>query len=421
MKHWAIKLLVILLLLLVNRLSRADCAVGQSIQQAQASYAQGEQFELSGQPWLAVNAFHKAQDYVCGRPGNTVAPQAIKKAAHIAKQQAELAIAQGNLFNDSVTAPGAFQWFEQGLLFSEADKTLVAALKKSVHNLDVVDFALRHFNERSENYFVANHVTVINTLGAYKPDADLVAFVRHLPAENIQYLLASYAETLPQKYLEGLADLERRRIKVNPLDMLAVDKIQHLSMKFFQRWKTNRLDDATHLFDLASDWLQLVFDPRQQTEIQQRILQARLAHADHLLMQYAEIPPLLEHVISVYMRTNQSSKLQQAKQMANKQAEQAIANAQFNLARRFYELAGNEQKAGLAQQQYDQQNQQFVEQMAAIYSNQAADMQKRWSDPELIQSMQQQAQQLQQNLLKDKVQSQQKRSAQQQLEQELGL
>jgi hypothetical protein len=412
---------VLLILSLASPAVLADCADGLSVIETKQALANGSKLEAAGRYWSAINAYHKAQDYVCDMGGNPVAPEAIKKAAALGRKQGKLASQNGNWFNDSSLSPGAFQWYEQGLLFAEADKALITALKQKPDNMSLSGFAQQHFATRNASYFIPNNKLAVATLGGYQLDQSQLAYVTQLPSINVKRLLDSYAGVLPDSYLSEFANLDKQSYVKDSNDILANMKVQQLGADFQQHWHSDRLDDSNNLFDQADSWARQNTAVPVSDKLSQQVQLARIAHADRLLQKYSDAPQLLGDALSIYQQTDQKTKLQSAKQKAAQYAQQAMQAENYNLANHFYGLAGDDENAALAQAKMDQKGAEMAESMASGYAAQAAKMQKMFSDPERIKELQQQALKLQQQLQSKQQNNNTAQKAQEQLESDLGL
>lgn len=381
----------------VAPLSFADCVADLSVADAQQAYKEGEKLEAKGQLWDAINKYEAAQGYVCEDGGNPVAKQALNKAIALGSKQGKIEEQKGNLFKDGKQA-GAFQWYEKGAQFAAADKTLIAALKKTPTNLQLSAFAQEHFKVRAQDYFKTNNKTAISLTGGYTLDPSFDPYVVSLPPSNIERLLSSYQTLLPDTYLQAFAKLEQQKDAVKPGDMISAMNLQQASTQFQQQWKTDRIEDIENAFDEAHSWTQQIRDYKDAEVLRVQIDKARLAHADRISNTYSGTVKLLESALAFYRQLDKESQINTLEQKARRYADQAMTAAQYQRASDFYSLIGDYEKEQQAREKLDAQQEQLAKDAEMDSAAQIAEMQKMYSDPKKIQELQKQAQEMQKQL-----------------------
>ena len=386
----------------------ADCVADLSVSEAQRAYQQGQTLEASGNLWDAINEYDRAQGYVCETGGNPVAQQALAKAMALGTRQGKSEEQKGNLFNDGKPA-GAFQWYEKGARFADADHVLIAALKKSPDNMPVAAFAQEHFKLRGQDYFANNNRAAIALGGGYRLNPDYGPYVANLPTANIQRLLNSYQSLLPETYLQALAQLAQQKDAIKPGDQLAALKWQQASHAFVQQWHSgggvggsdkqgDRLQAVRDLFGQAWQWTQQVGDYRAADRLRAQIDQARLAHAERLLKSYTSTAALWESARDVYRDLDQTAQLKLLTQKAKAYADQAMAAGHYQRASEFYYLIEDYDNEQLARSKLDAQAEQVAQELQLGSAEQLAELQKLYGNPQKIQELQQQAINMQQQL-----------------------
>ena len=379
------------------QLSVADCVEDISVADAQQAYQQGIALEAKAQFWDAINQYEIAQGYVCEKGGNPVAKQALSKAIALGSKQGKIEEQKGNLYKSGKPA-GAFQWYEKGAQFSAADKTLIAALKKTPTDLQLSAFAQQHFKVRGQDYFTANNKMAIAMTGEYKLDPSFDPYVVSLPPTNIERLLNSYTTLLPDAYLQEFAKLEQQRDAIKPGDMTGAMNLQQASRQFQQQWKTDRIDDIENALDEAHSWTQQIRDYKEAEKWIARIDQARLTHADRISKSYSGTAKLLENALAFYRQLDKQSQINALEKTARDNADKAMAAAQYQRAMNFYDLIGDYDKEQQARAQLEAQNDQLAKDAEMGSAAQLAEMQKVYSDPEKIQQLQKQAQDMQKQM-----------------------
>ena len=385
----------------------ADCVADLSVSEAKRAYQQGQALEAKGQLWEAINEYDRAQGYVCETGGNPVAQQALVKAMALGTRQGKSEEQKGNLFNDGKPI-GAFQWYEKGARFADADHVLIAALKKAPDNMPVAAFAQEHFKLRAQDYFANNNRAAITLGGGYQLDPGYEPYVANLPTANIQRLLNSYQSLLPETYLQALAQLAQQKDAIKPGDQLAALKWQQASHEFVQHWHSSdtgtggkqgdRLEAVRDLFAQAWQWTQQVRDYRAADSLRAKIDQARLAHAERLLKSYTSTATLWESARDVYRDLDQSAQLNLLTQKAKTYADQAMTAGYYQRASEFYYLIEDYDNEQLARTKLEAQAAQVAQQLPMASAAQLAELQKLYSNPQHIQELQQQAINMQQQL-----------------------
>lgn len=422
MKSIFIKISGAIALGLIAHTSLADCAADLSAADAQKIYQEAIQLEAAGKLWDALLKYDIAQGYVCDDGGNPVAKQALNKAITLGGQQGKQEEQKGHFYKEGKPV-GAFQWYERGAQFAAADRSLIAALKKDPTNRQVSAVAQEHFKVRGENYFAVNNKAAVAASGGYQLDKSYDTYVRSLPPTNIERLLNSYQTLLPDTYLQAFAKLEQQKEALKPGDMAGVMNIQQQAANFHQQWKTDRIEDIDKAFDEAHSWTQQVRDYQAAEKLSEKIVQARLVHADRMMKSYSSTLEFLESAMEFYRQYDKAAQLKGAEQKAASYADQAMAAGQYERASKFYSLIGDSDKEQQARAKLDAQGDQLAKDAQAGSAAQLAEMQKMYSDPKKIQELQKQAQEMQKQM-----QEQQKNSNSEtykkesdKLEQELGL
>ncbi|MDX1635221.1 MAG: hypothetical protein R3280_11315, partial [Marinobacter sp.] len=175
LKH-PLRRLSLCLALAVAPVAWADCVDGITVDEARDHWNQALAHEEGGRAGAAVIAYRQAQGYICGGV-NPVELEAARRAAPLAKQLAAALEQQDRLIagmRESADNWGAFEWYEAGAHFAEADRVLFVALTKQPEDLALFDRARQHFGNRSLPSFSANNRTRLQAVAGYSLDRSLL-------------------------------------------------------------------------------------------------------------------------------------------------------------------------------------------------------------------------------------------------------
>jgi len=396
--------------------AQADCD-GATPAQVKQAFAEGQRHEQAGRSAQAVNAYVQAQAYVCG--GNPVIGDAVRRAAPLARTLAQAAERAGRLVGDDLggAQPGAYQWYEAGGHYADADRALIQALRAKRDDIALFERAQRHFSERSLPAFVANNQPRLAVTGSYRFERALLDEVLAVPASNVATALEAEAKVLSEDYLRDYAAVLAARPANPRQDVAAALRAQQAHQQFLAKWRSDRIQESQAALHRARDWAVRAAD-RDQAEA--RVVQRAVQRGDLLLQKYAEAPELLEEAITYYQFANQEAKLAQARSRAGRLGDQAMQREHFDLAVSFYQLAGDDAKAEQANARAEEAAEKALAPMIEQQQRQAEQLRQQYS-PEQVEALRAQAEEAQRRLQKTSAQQKQFQKETDDLEKELDL
>ncbi|MBT1062374.1 hypothetical protein KJY73_02260 [Bowmanella sp. Y26] len=389
------RLLMVGLLYLTSHTSLADC-VGGSFKDRKNAFQNAESFRQLNQPWLAIQSYKEAQGYICDKDSENIFQQAIRYAAQIGRMHGDIAKQQGNLLGGQGHPPGAFEWYELGGHFKDADNALIAAVKASPDQLSIVDTALQHFSKRALPSFVTNNQAQIKVTGAYQVNPDDLHLVRSVPITQLQALLKQAQEAVPETYLEQRLELEIKRDSLGR-NIASAMQLNQQAASFEQKWRPDPLEQVDSLLSQGRDWLRLVSPIATQEQYTQQVQQQHIALAKRLL-RFAQSHELLSAAVSHMHMADAQNMLESAKAIASAQGDKAMTQGMPQKAMQFYQISEEYDKENQASALLEQQAEQDAQQVEADMPDFAV-MQELLNDPQAIQRLQQQALEMQKQAL----------------------
>ncbi|GAB3019181.1 hypothetical protein [Bowmanella dokdonensis] len=385
-------LVFLVALLTLARQAQASCAADLTPEQASQHLQQGQTLSQKQLYWPAMQALHLAQGYLC-TDSQQIGAQAARLAAPLGKAQGQQAENAGQWFSLTPDQPGAFQWYELGGHFADADRMLIQALKTTPQNRQLAELAISHFSGRELESFQANNKTRLAITGQYRMDPAHQAYANKLPVEQIGRLLESLPGTLPDAYLEDRLNLFRLQQEAGT-DMQKVLSLQQQAGQLQARWPQDPLSKVKNHLSDAGAWHYLLRDPQQAQLQQDKIFQAKKDLAKRL-SRYSQVPELLSEAMNLYRAMDDEPALNHILQQAEQLGDTALSANRPRLAADYFRLAGNWQKEEQASELADRQAQQQASQMQMPDISQ---YQQLMNNPDQIRALQQQALELQKKL-----------------------
>lgn len=383
--------------LLFSVVSRADCVDGITVAEAQEAYASGQTHERDGRAAQAVVAYLRAQGYVCGKD-NPVARDAAGRAAPLARKLAQEQERQGNVYGarslreyaaGGQGAPGAFQWYEAGGHFADADRVLIGLLRAKADDLAIYDTARTHFEHRALPSFQSNERVRLAVTGAYAPDAKVLAELRGMPAAGVERALNHESRVFSEDYLREFVERWQQQAALRPSDFAAMQRAQQAEQAFRMKWRQDPLELSLRALEQGREWAVRAGEGREPLEAK---LALRLsARAELIADKYAAAPELLQAAVDYYYRAEREDRAEQVRRQADRLGDQAMAAQQYRDASAYYQVSGDTDKAGEADLQAEEALEAEGAQRQEAARQQAEQMRKLYADPARVEAMRRQA------------------------------
>ncbi len=395
---------------------RADCA-GASVQDVRRSFANAQQLDKAGKLREALGAYAAAQEYTC--EANPVAGSATKRAAQIA-------LPLGQEAEKKRDFEAAFSIYADGGLYAASDRALMALVRSGPDTPSIFTRAREVLEYRSSEAFQSNNKLQLEITGAYRPDPKHLEEVKRMPTLGVERAFKAEMAAWNEQYLRELADQIQSRPE-DVTDMAAVQRFSTSQQTFAQKWPNDLLRASREALSLATSWASAANDEAMQRKVETLRMQRIEMRVNTLTKSFHRAPSLLDAAIDYQMMqliddAAKQSKAKAIRQQAAQLGELAQAQGKLHLATDYFRVARLDAKADAAQEQARQAAMMKMQPSIEQMRQQAAEMQKAFSDPEKVKQMQQQAREMQKAL-----QAQQQANAQgnakktDDLEQELGL
>ncbi|SFR61890.1 hypothetical protein SAMN05216203_1837 [Marinobacter daqiaonensis] len=388
----------------------ADCVGGITQAEARQHWNHAQALERSGRTTEAVVAYRQAQGYVCGG-SNPVELEAAQMAAPLARDLGRSLEQKGRLLsvddNGKVAVWGAFDWYETGGHFSDADRVLFAAARANPDDIGLFDRIRQHFIDRTLPSFLTNNRARLQAVGGYTLDRSIYDRVMAMPRQSFENALLAEDRAFDENWLRGFAALEGRRPE-NPTDIVAIQQAQMAEQTFIRKWPEDLMDRSLSLLEIARQWsLRAAPDPAVHKALVHRLNERAVARGDRLLEAYADTPALLDRAIEFYLRADAADRVATVEKRAEQLGDANLADNRFTLAAEFYRISGNDGKQEEATILGERQLGSQASSMAASYEAQALQLQQMYSNPAMIEAMQKQAEEMMRQLQKSQGQFQQ--------------
>jgi hypothetical protein len=373
----------------------ADCAADATVADVRKAQARGQQLEKSGDARGALAAYAAAQAYTC--EANTVATEAARRAAALAKPLGDAAKAKGD-------HAAAFDFYERGGHFAAADREMLARMQAAPDDIALYSEALRHVQKHGLPAFQANEAVRLAVTGAYTLDPTMTQAIAAMPVKATERALAAEAAAFNEAWYEQYAALIRARPE-NPTDFTALQQYAARMQAFQSQHRGDPLKDPVEALERVQRWQTQVVDNAQAAALARKRAERAEARATLLTQKYADAPKLLELALDYLAHSTGDSEAQQPRLLkVRRQAESlgdaALAKKRYHLAIDYFDVAGADDKAGRARTQLQAMAQQQMQPTLAAMQRDAEALKAQFSDPARIAEMQRQAQEMQRALQK---------------------
>jgi hypothetical protein len=363
----------------------ADCGASNTPAQARAHYQRGLQLEKQ-KPREALAAFVAAQEYTC--ESNPVEADAARRAAALAKPLAAAAEQKSDL-------QAAYRYYEDGGLFADADRVLLAQVRGTAADPTLWDRAREHFANRASPAFQANEKVRLGTIGSYTADPRVLPEILAMPAKRHAATLALEETAFDVKYLQQLV-ATAQSLPPDPLDAAAMARLQQQAQANARRWPQDPLEQSRKLLGLARDWSNRTPDGESATLEKQTRARYEL-RARTLATQYSGAPQALEAAMDYHRAAafGDPAVVEPAVAALRRQASGLGAAAEkagkLELAAQYYGVADDDARAVAAREKMRQQALAKLQPQIDQAQRDAEALAKRFSDREQVEALQRQA------------------------------
>jgi hypothetical protein len=366
----------------------ADC-VGVSAAAVQQHFSHGEQKAAAGKLRNALDSYVLAQAYVCD--GNKLEHTAATRAAAIAKQLAPNLEKTGKLQE-------AFEVYEAGGYFKEADRVMLAMLEMNPDDYDLYAQALEHFNNHQQPAFQTNNRVRIAVTGDYHADNAIYNKLLQIPVAAVERLLKRESDALPDAFLR---DREQLDVKIgaaatNPALLM---QLQQEDARLRARWGNDRFADSLHILGDARTWANRNPDQAQQQRGLGNVNARMIQRGDQLVKSYSAAPALLEQAMNYYIDAQAQDRVANLKTTSHKLGETAMQKQHYMVAAIYLDLAEETEQSDEARAMHDKMGMKnfdmdnYMQQM----SQQAQLLQNSPEQMKQIQALQQQMEEMMKN------------------------
>jgi hypothetical protein len=363
----------------------ADCGASNTPAQARAQYQRGLQLEKQ-KPREALAAYVAAQEATC--EANPVQADAAKRAAALAKPLAAAAEQKSDL-------EAAYRYYEDGGLFADADRVLIALLRTRVDEPHLWDRAREHYANRALPAFRENERVRLAITGTYAPDPAVLAEVLAMPAKRHASSLSREEAAFDEKYLQQLV-ATAQALPADPLDMAAMNRLQQQAQANARRWPEDPLEKSRRLLQLARDWSNRV--PEAESKSLEASTRARYElRARTLAERFAGSPKALEEAMTYHRAATfgEAAKVEPALAALRRQAAglgtSAEKSGRLELAAQYYGVAGDDARAAAAREKQRQQAMARMQPQIDQAKQDAEALAKQFGDPAQVEAMRRQA------------------------------
>lgn len=366
----------------------ADC-VGVSAAAVQQHFSHGEQQAAAGKLRNALDAYVLAQAYVCD--GNKLEHTAASRAAAIAKQLAPNLEKTGKLQE-------AFEVYEAGGYFKEADRVMLAMLATSPDDYNLYSQALEHFNNHQQPAFLSNNRVRISVTGDYHADNAINNKLKQMPAAAVERLLKRESDVLPDEFLRDNAQLDVKigEAATNPALLM---QLQQEQVRLHARWGSDRIADSLHILDDARTWANRNPDLAQQQRGLNSVNARMIQRGDQLVKTYSTAPSLLEQAMNYYRDAQAENQVASLKTTSHNLGESAMQKQHYMVAAKYFDLAEATEQSDEARAMHDKMGMKDFDMDSYMQqvSQQAQQLQNSPEQMKQIQALQQQMQEMLKN------------------------
>jgi len=394
-----------------------DCAADYNTLDTKRSYAEGQQFERTGNPRSALAKYVVAQSYTCET--NPVEIDAAKHAAALSLPLGAAAEKKGDL-------QAAFDFYDAGGHYAAADRALMGLLRANPDDPAFFSKAREILENRALPAFASNNEIRLGAAGAYRPDPKDLAALLAMPATGVQRALQKEAGIVSDAYLRETVQLVQL-IPDDPTDTAAMQKAMQAQQAIMQKYTTDPLKESRATLDLVHRWSAVTTDATLSQKFVSQLAERREQRASSLAQKYSGAPPLLQAAIDYYGGEGSEQSVMAARvplirAQALRLGDAAMAGKRYTLAASYYEVADADAKADAAREEQRRMAMNKMQPAVDQMKKQAEALRKEYSDPAKIQAMREQAQAAQARLKQqqqDNARTGAKRADE--LEKELGL
>jgi hypothetical protein len=365
----------------------ADCP-GPFVSDAKRAYDKARTYEQQGKSEAAVRLYAQSEGYVC----ENVNPY----EADAAKRAAPLGLAAGGAAEKRNDLQSAFDLYEAGGHFAQADRVLMAMTRAKADDPFTYQKAREHFDNRSLEAFAVNHAAALKVTGPYRPDAKLLAEVTAMPAKGVEHAAERETSAFNEQYLRDYVQLIQSRAD-DLTDANALQRTISAQQAFAQKWQQqDPMKSSREALALMRSWASASNDPQLTRQTEAQLVQRAEQHAQLLAQKYNGAPRFLEDAMDFVSIQNledakRESRIAGLRAQASKLGDAASAKSRYVLAAEYYDTARDTAKAKAMRDKQAQIAQQKVQPAIDEAQRQAAELQKAFSDPAQVQAMREQA------------------------------
>jgi hypothetical protein len=386
-------LLVSSLLLGVAGQAVADCAADATVRDVNTAFAKGQKADKAGNAKSALNFYVEAQAYTCDP--NPVAAAAAGRAAALAKPLGDAASAKGD-------HRAAFESFENGGHFKDADRALIAWTSAQPDDPELYEKARVHFDSRASASFRENEKTRLAITGAYSLDSSFVARVKSMPTTGVERALQAEARAFNDAYLQKRLELVQSRPE-NPLDTAATQQYLTKAQALQKQFPKDALGESQQALELVRRWGVKTTNVSESAAFERRRNERAQVRVTALTSKYAAAPDLLGAAKDYLSHLEGGSeaaapRLAKIRSLAEKHGDAAANKQKLMLAVDYYRVAGADAKAERANEQMQARAQQQMQPAIDAAKRDAAAMAESFGNPEQIEAMKRQAEAMQRQL-----------------------
>lgn len=368
----------------------ADCGASGTLEATRYAYANGQKLERAGDNAGAFSAYMAAQEMTC--EANPVEAPAAQRAAALALSLGAAAEKKGDYTK-------AFDFYDNGGHYAAADRALMASVRAKPDDPAMFTKAREILEYRALPSFQINYKIRLRATAAYQLDPKLLAELLAMPAKGAQRAFQAEAAAFNEEYLRGyVAQVQSR--PDDPTDFAATQAWMNSQQSFSQKWSRYSPNDplkaALEALSLVHSWSVATTDQalgeKLATQRNQRLEQRVAA----LTKSYAGAPELLATAVTWQLAIHTDDAVTRARVAAIKSQAAQLGNAasakqRYGLAADYYEVADEDAKAQAARDTQQQLAMNKMQPQIDQMKQQAAQMQKAFSDPAKVQAMKDQA------------------------------
>ena len=397
----------------------ADCPLTTTIKDVTSAYAKGESLEKAGKQREALFAYVHAQEETCDP--NPVAARAAKRAAALAMPLAQAAQERGD-------HQAAFDLFEAGGYFAQADREFIAILRANPDDPSLFERARLHFNTRGQAWFAESNRHRLAVTGPYKVDPALLAEVKAAVTVGVDRALQRETTAFDEAYLSEHVRIAQATPD-DPTDFTAAQRLNDRYKALFAKWPGDLMAEAIAAIDLVRRWSSVAVDPAQSEVIEARRAKRIEERVSILTQRYSGAPKLLGLAIDYAGRLPDSgaadARVRAVKAQAVKLGEAAEKAQRLPLAAEYYSVAEARDRQQAVSAKLQARMQAKLAPAMEKAKRDAEALQRDLSDPARIEEMRRQAEAAQRAIAQSRADAEKNREARKkrtdELEEDLGL